>query len=83
MKPLKRKRGRPPIDGETRVRLYSGGPHVKRSTRDFLALCGPLYGLPMGRVLDALVELCVSQGTTFRLPLKGRYSYLQDKTKST
>ncbi len=70
-KPLKRKRGRP-LTGERRVRLYGNGPHVATSTRNFLRLMGPLHGLPMGRVIDALVALSASQGITFKLPLKGQ-----------
>jgi hypothetical protein len=78
MKP-KRKRGRPPTDGAPRVRLYGNGPHVRKSTKDFLEMMGPLYGIPIGRVLDALVDLAVERGAMFRLPLRGSYQYLMGR----
>jgi hypothetical protein len=62
--------GTPLEDGVGRCRLWPNGPTVRPHTKAVFAVWRTAYGLPWGRIIDALIAH-VEHDPTFRIPLKG------------
>lgn len=66
MKP-KLKTGPKPENGIARVRLQHCGPHVRQDTADTLEGWRAVYGLPVGRAIDSLLDFARSHPDKFTI----------------
>ena len=67
------KTGPKPENGICRERLCGGGPFLRRDNRALLQTWRATYGVPMGRIIDALIDHCrhdrrFSMTTKHKLP---------------
>jgi hypothetical protein len=53
-----------------RIRIGGRGPYIRADLHAMLETWRSVYGVPLGRSLDAALDLA-KQTPTFRLPLKG------------